>query len=147
MQLKQSTIPFLIKPNIAPSSCLLPIRYLRPPDSLQLLTNILEQRVVNRKLLCQTFFVADSSCRETVRNCTQSQTLWSNMLLPCDVGAPHDEAEAVKRWVGQLVIFENGLERASNGIAPAWRAVSSSCPSGTNRNSASGSTNRRMSQG
>src|SRR6516164_1480378 len=113
MQLKQSTIPFLIKPNIAPSSCLLPIRFLRPPDSLQLLTNVLEQRVVNRKLLCQTFFVADSSCREALRNCTQSQTLWSDMLLPCDVGAPHDEAEAVKRWVGQLVIFENGFEGAS----------------------------------
>src|SRR5215469_1842608 len=114
MQLKENTILFLMKQNIERPSCLSSEnRYWDYPDSLHLLTNVLEQGIVYRELLCQTFFVANPSCRETLRNCTQPQTLWSNMLLPCDVRSPHDEAEAVKRGVGQLVIFDNSLERAS----------------------------------
>src|SRR5215471_14386800 len=47
-------------------------------------------------------------------NCAQSQTLWSNKLLSRDVRSPHDEREAVKRWVGQIVIFEDRLKRAAS---------------------------------
>ena len=83
------------------------------PGSLQMLTNVLKQRVVDREFLCQTFFVAYSGCRKTVRNCAQSQTFCSNMLLPFDVCSPNDEREALKCGIGQLVIFENCLERAS----------------------------------
>src|SRR5260370_17652656 len=80
---------------------------------LQLVTNVLVQCVIERKLPRQTLLVGDSAKGKTVSNGAQSNTLWRDMLLPFDICPPDDQCEAVKRRVSEVIIIENGLKRTA----------------------------------
>src|SRR5260370_7324803 len=77
---------------------------------LQLVTNVLVQCVIERKLPRQTLLVGDSAKGKTVSNGAQSNTLWRDMLLPFNICPPDDQCEAVKCRVREFVILENGLK-------------------------------------
>lgn len=77
------------------------------------LANVFEQCVINRKLLLQALLIADPRECKSLRDGPQSNALSGNLFLSLHVSAPNNEPETTQCWVGQPVVFENGLKRTA----------------------------------
>src|SRR6266446_5435416 len=109
------SIPFCIKRSILRTSLCLALKIQKSVllPFLQLMTNVLVQCVIDRKLPRQTLLVAYPGRCEAFSNSPQSDTLRRNVLLPFDVRPSDDQCEAVECRVAEFVVLQNGLKRTA----------------------------------
>ena len=80
---------------------------------LQLLTNVLVQCVIHRKLARQALFVAYPLECKALGDGAQSKTFRGDVLLPLVVRSLGRSARGGEALVRQFVILENGFKRTA----------------------------------
>src|SRR5262245_10748897 len=76
-------------------------------------TRMFVERIVDRKLPGQPFFVRQSHCGKPFGYGAQSDTLGRHVFLSLDVSRAHDQRHALESGIIELVVFDDRFECAS----------------------------------
>jgi len=75
---------------------------------------VFAESVINRKLPGKPVLVRQPERGEAFSDCTQAQPFGRDVLLPFNISRTDNQGQAMQSRCAQLVVFNNGFERATS---------------------------------